>query len=151
MEKYPERKDATDGELCLEKAVKLGAKSILIIGGHGGRTGMLLANLKVLRKAHDLGLESTMVGKGESIRYISPGGQLSLAGRSGATMNLLSVDGDAVVSLKGTAFDGDEMLLARKSARGVSNKIVADGATITVRSGTVLCIIERKKQSIMMV
>lgn len=151
LERHPARKDLTDGELGVQKAMALGAKSILILGGHGGRTGMFLANLKVLRTAHDSGLEASMVGRGESIRYISPGGQLSLAGRTGATMNLLAVDGDAVVSIKGTANDGDDLVLARKSARGVSNKITQDGALVTVRSGVVLCIVERKKPTTVIV
>lgn len=151
IERHPEKKDLTDGELGLGKAMDMGAKSLLILGGHGGRTGMFLANLKVLRHAHDAGLEASMVGRGESIRYISPGGQLSLAGRTGATLNLLAVDGDAVVSIKGTAHDGEDIVLPRKMARGVSNKITQDGALITVRSGVVLCVVERKKPTTMIV
>ncbi len=78
-------------------------------------------------------------------RYLS-GGELVLAGRSGSTLNLIPVDGDAVVDLTGTAWDGQDIQLPRTSARGVSNKVTSDGAKVKVRQGTVLVIVERKKK-----
>lgn len=146
IERHAAIKDEIDGELALDKALKLGAKSVLILGGHGGRTAMFLANLKLLRRVHDLGLDGSLVGRGESIRYLSAGGELSLVGRTGATLNVLAVDADAVVTLAGTQYDATDIPLDRKRARGLSNRIVSDGARITVRSGTVLAIVERKRQ-----
>jgi thiamine pyrophosphokinase len=145
IERHATEKDHIDGELALQKAISMGAKSILIMGAHGGRSAMFLANLKILRTAHDMGLEASIVGKGESLRYISAGGEWSLAGRAGATLNLLSIDGDAIVSLEGTSWDGKDIHLPRKAARGLSNKVQSDGARIQVRSGTVLAIVERKR------
>jgi thiamine pyrophosphokinase len=146
IEKHKPDKDETDGELALRKAMELGAKSILILGGHGGRTAMFLANLKLLREAHEKGLDASMVGRGESMRYLTPGNEHVWTGRAGATLNLLAIDGDAVVSLDGTAWDGRELLLKQTSARGVSNRILNDGAKIKVHRGTVLAVVERKKQ-----
>ena len=146
LERHKPDKDQTDGELALEKALGLGANSMLILGGHGGRSAMFLANLKLLRICHDKGVDASMVGQGESIRYIGPGQEHIWAGRTGATLNVLSVDADAVVSIEGTAFDLKEEPIGRKSARGVSNKIVKDAAKLKVHSGTVLAIVERKKQ-----
>lgn len=146
IERHRSEKDEIDGELALEHCLKLGAKSVLILGGHGGRSAMFLANLKLLRRVHDLGIDGSMVGRGESLRYVSAGGELLLAGRAGATLNLLAVDGDAVVTLQGTAYDAADLRLEQRSARGLSNKVAADGARIQVRSGTVLCVLERKAQ-----
>lgn len=151
IERHAAAKDQIDGELAFEKAVAMGAKSILILGGHGGRTAMFLANLKILRRIHDLGLEASMVGRGESVRYVGAGSELTLAGRTGATLNLLAIDGDAVVDLSGTQWDGREIRLEARSARGLSNKIVSDGARIHVRSGTVLSVVERKRQEYVVV
>jgi thiamine pyrophosphokinase len=151
IERHAAAKDQIDGELAFEKALAMGAKSILILGGHGGRTAMFLANLKILRRVHDLGLDASMVGRGESVRYVGAGSELPLAGRTGATLNLLAIDGDAVVDLSGTQWDGREIRLDARSARGLSNKIVADGARIHVRSGTVLAIVERKRQEYVVV
>ena len=146
IERHPQEKDQIDGELALERALQMGAKSILIVGGHGGRTAMFLANLKILRRVHDLGLDGSMVGRGESVRFLGAGSELSLAGRAGSTLNILAIDGEAVVSLHGTAFDGEGIKLDARTASGVSNRIVADGARIRVSMGTVLTIVERKRQ-----
>jgi len=146
IERHKPEKEETDGELALDKALTYKPKSLLILGGHGGRSAMFLANLKLLRRAHDEGLDAAMVGKGESIRFVSAGGELVLAGRAGSTLNLLAVDGDARVMLQGTSWDGNDILLEQKRARGVSNSIASDGARIRVLSGTILVVIERKRK-----
>lgn len=146
LERHKADKDETDGELALAKAIGLGATSMLILGGHGGRMAMFLANLKLLRRCHDKGIDASMVGHGESIRYIGAGQEHVWAGRAGATLNLLSVDDDAVVSIEGTGYDLKETAIGRKSAQGVSNKIVKDAAKLKVHKGVVLAIVERKKQ-----
>lgn len=146
IERHKADKDQTDGELALDKAIALGATSVLVLGGHGGRSAMFLANLKMLRRAHDAGLEASMVGRGESIRYVAAGQEHVWAGRAGATLNLLAMDGDAAITLEGTAFDVAETTLARTGARGVSNRIAKDAAKLKVHSGTVLAVVERKKQ-----
>ena len=146
MERHKADKDQTDGELALEKALSLGATSLLILGGHGGRSAMFLANLKLLRSCHDKGVEASMVGRGESIRYIGTGQEHIWAGRTGATLNLLSVDGDAKITLEGTAFDLTDAVLGRKECKGVSNKITKDACKLRVQEGVVLAVVERKKQ-----
>lgn len=146
IERHKGEKDQTDGELGLDKAFSLGATSILILGGHGGRSAMFLANLKLLRACHQKGVEASMVGKGESLRYLSAGNEHVWAGRAGATLNLLAIDGDAKVSLEGTAFDGKDVELRQVGARGVSNKINKDAARVVVHAGTVLAVVERKRQ-----
>lgn len=143
LERHTPQKDETDGELGLRRALDLGAKSLIILGGHGGRMAMFLGNLKLLRRAHDRGLEASMIGNGESIRYVTAGQELSLPGREGATLNLLSVDGDAMVSVKGAQWAGERLLIARSASRGLSNRITSDGAQVTVHEGVVLAIVER--------
>ncbi len=64
IERHPERKDETDGELALLKAFDMGAKSILLLGGHGGRSAMFLANIKLLRRCHEKGIDAAMIGHG---------------------------------------------------------------------------------------
>jgi thiamine pyrophosphokinase len=146
MERHKPDKDQTDGELALDKALSLGATSLLILGGHGGRTAMFLANLKLLRRCHDQGLDASMVGRGESIRYVGAGQERVWTGRTGATLNLLAIDGDAKVTVEGTAFDIADSVLERKSSRGVSNKIAKDACRLRVHSGVVLAVVENKRQ-----
>lgn len=146
IERHPVDKDLTDGELALEKAISLGATSLLLLGAHGGRSAMFLANLKLLRRACDRGIDAVMVGRGESLRFVAAGGELAIVGRTGSTLNLVPVDGDAVVSLSGTAWEGNEIRLESRSARGLSNRVMQDGAKVRVHSGVVLTVVERKKK-----
>lgn len=146
IERHKGEKDQSDGELALEKALALGATSILIMGAHGGRSAMFLGNLKLLRTCHDKGIEASMVGRGESLRYLRPGQEHVWAGRTGATLNLVPVDGDAKVTLEGTAYDGKEIELRRTGSRGLSNRILKDAAKVHVLQGTLLAVVERKKQ-----
>lgn len=145
IERHPERKDETDGELALQKAIDLGATSVLILGGHGGRSAMFLANLKLLRRCHDNDIDAAMVGNGESIRFVGAGSELFLTGRTGGVLNLLAIDGDAVVGLKGTDWDAERVELDHRAARGVSNRITSDGAGLRVIEGTVLVVVERAR------
>lgn len=146
LERHKGDKDQSDGELALVKAFDLGATSVLIIGAHGGRSAMFLANLKLLRTCFDKGIEASMVGRGESLRYVGAGGEQVWTGRTGAILNLIPVDGDVSVTIEGTSFDGANIAIARTGSRGVSNKILKDAARIKVHTGTVLAIVERRKQ-----
>jgi len=44
VEKHPTAKDATDLELAFDAAIRRGARTVLVVGGHGGRLDHLLAN-----------------------------------------------------------------------------------------------------------
>lgn len=144
FERHPEKKDQTDGELALETVLKKQPSSVLVLGGHGGRTAMFLANLRLLRRCHEKGLEAVMIGRGEAVRFVSAGGELNLAGRTGATLNVVPIDGEATITLAGTEWDQDKLKLEKGSARGISNRISADGATVRVHEGIVLAITETK-------
>jgi thiamine pyrophosphokinase len=146
IERYPERKDETDGELALDKALALGAKSILFLGAHGKRSAMFMGNMQLLRRCHEKGMDAAMVGRGESIRFVSAGGELYLTGRTGATLNVLPVGGPAIIDLVGTDWDGESIELAHLSCRGMSNKILSDGARLRVRKGLVQIVVERRPE-----
>jgi thiamine pyrophosphokinase len=146
IERHKPEKDLTDGELALEKCFALGATGLIIMGGHGGRSAMFLHNLKLLRRAFEKGLEASMVGRGESLRFAKKGDERVFTGRTGSTLNLLAMDGDAVVNLQGTSWDGDGIKLGRLGSRGMSNQIVSDGALLQVVEGVVLVAVERPKK-----
>src|SRR5688572_4387577 len=146
IERHKPEKDLTDGELSLEKCFKLGATSIIIMGGHGGRSAMFMHNLKLLRRAFEKGVEASMVGRGESVRFAKKGDERVFTGRTGATLNLLAMDGDAVVNLQGTSWDGDGIQIGRLGGRGMSNQITSDGALLQVMEGVVLVVLERPKK-----
>lgn len=143
IERHAADKDETDGELALQKVFDLGATAVMILGGHGGRMAMFLANLKLLRRCHEEGLDAVMLGNGESIRFLSPGGELNLAGRAHSVLNIVPVDGDAVISMAGTKWETNKTALGHLSARALSNTIVQDGARVRCHDGKVIVIVEQ--------
>jgi len=145
FERHPEGKDFTDGELALDRVLAMGATNVLVLGGHGGRSAMFLANLKLLRRCHDRGVEAVMIGNGESIRFVGPGDGLAIAGRAGSTINVLAIDGDTVVSLEGMSWNAEETRLRAASARGVSNRIEKDGARVRVHEGLAIVVLEQPR------
>lgn len=142
IQEHPRRKDLTDGELALQAVLDFAPREVLILGAHGGRSAMFLANLKLLRRCHDRGIEARIVGRGEVLRFLTAGQAMVLRGSAGATLNLLAVDGDARVSIAGTAYDAQDTRLLARMARGVSNPIVAAEARVEVHEGAVLAIVE---------
>lgn len=129
-------KDETDGELALEQALARSPKQITILGGHGGRTAMFLANLKLLRRAHDH-CDASMVHGNETIRYGLTG---EIVNVGPGTLNLLAVSDDAEVTVTGAGWSGP-FALPQTTARGVSNP-VEKLATVRVESGCVMVIHE---------
>lgn len=141
LERHPPAKDETDGEHALAAALALRPRELLIVGGHGRRSVMFVANLGLLRRAHEAGVEAVMVGQGETLRCRSAGQALDLGGLRGATLSVLPLGGAALYHVRGTAFDGAIDLTAT-SARGVSNRVIADDATLRVERGLVLVAVE---------
>jgi thiamine pyrophosphokinase len=45
---YPEDKTATDGELAVDEAVRLGATSLVLVGGFGGQSDHMLGHMTML-------------------------------------------------------------------------------------------------------
>jgi thiamine pyrophosphokinase len=146
IERHPAGKDETDGELALQKCFDMGATSVLILGAHGGRTSMFLGNIKLLRVCHERGVDAVMIGSGESIRFLSPGGEYNLAGRTQSILNILAMDTDAVVSIAGTKWEAVEAKIGRLAGRGLSNTILKDGAKVRCHEGTILVIVEQSPE-----
>ena len=79
---FPEEKDWTDMELALDAAVKNGAASVTILGGHSaGRLDHTLANIGLLYRAEQQGVQAML--RGEVWRSADRSGTGSDAGSGG--------------------------------------------------------------------
>lgn len=142
IERHAAVKDDTDGELAVDAACRLGADEIVLIGVVSGRTAMVLANLRLLRRARDGGVAAMAVAGSERIRLLVAGETWALGDAVGGTLNVLALATDATVSLRGLAWSGDPILLPIGTARGVSNPVIADDAKLAVEQGAVIAIVE---------
>lgn len=138
--RHPAAKDETDLELALLHAVATFPGSpIIICGGIGGRLDQTLANILLLAHPALAGQSVRFVEGGETAWLIT--GVSHISGRVGDTVSLIPLGGPArVASTIGLEWPLTDETLAFGPARGVSNQLIADEATIRLASGMVLCI-----------
>jgi thiamine pyrophosphokinase len=132
-------KDRTDLELAVEAAAEGDPDRLVIIGLAGGRLDHALANIGTLARAARPGLEvDGLIG---SARLTVVLGSRTLTGALGETVSLLPVLGPVEgVTTTGLEYPLDDEPLAAGVARGMSNRFVANRATIEVGSGLLIAI-----------
>ena len=139
IDRRPAAKDATDLELALETARALGARRIVVLGGHGGRLDHLLANALLL--ASPLLADVEVVAQMGPARVTVVRARADLTGRPGDLVTLLPAHGPAVgVSTDGLLYPLRDEDLPVGTTRGVSNELALDEASVRLRSGTLLAI-----------
>lgn len=141
LHRYPERKNATDLELCLDFAIAQGAAKIHIFAALGGRWDMSLANIQLCASKKHKNTEITLYGEGCVINILHPGAVHTIPGPVGKRVSLLSLEQDAVgVTLTGFEYPLKNSTISFGSSRGVSNILKTEPATISLNHGTLLCI-----------
>jgi thiamine pyrophosphokinase len=142
-------KDETDLELALLWAARQeGVDEIVVLGAFGGRPDQALANLLLL--AHpalqrDTGRRVVMVDRTWEVSLMRGGEIGELRGRAGDRVSLIPLGGVAEgVTTTGLTFPLHEETLAFGPARGVSNRLEADAATVALRKGFLWCFHERR-------
>ncbi len=141
IERHDERKDETDLELALRRALLQGAEHIVIAGALGARWDQTLANLLLAADPAFAGVRVELVHGSETIRYVRGGESLDLGGNPGDTVSLVPLS--AVVSgidTRGLEWQLEDAELCLGTPRGVSNKLLASDARIAVRSGVLAVI-----------
>lgn len=140
--RYPAEKDETDGRLALERALEEAPQRLVIVGAHGGRTAMFLANLGLLRQAWGEVREVEMRGHGERLTFVGRDRPFEADLPDGTPFSLIAWGDDAEVSIEGAAYEVDPALLAVDDGRGVSNQTTGGTLRITVHEGVVLLVFE---------
>lgn len=140
IKRHPPEKDETDLELALLHCAEVGAASVAILGGLGGRFDQTLANILLLTHPAFSALNITVVDGDQAIAMLRPGDH-TIAGDIGDTISLLplsaSVEGITTENLK-YALDGDSLQLG--PARGVSNVMLAKKASVRFSRGLLLLV-----------
>lgn len=140
--RHPPEKDETDLELALLwVAQNLDAgevESVTIIGGLGGRVDQTIANLYLLALPELDGYDIRLVDGNQEIKLLRPGTH-HIAGTQGDTISLIPLGG----AVSGIHTDGLYYPLRGETlrfgpARGVSNVMTQESATITLVDGALL-------------
>lgn len=139
---YPPAKDETDLELALVHAAATFAGEILVFGALGGRLDQMLANILLLSHPHLVGRVVQLVEHNQRAWLISPiKKQTEIRGTVGDRVSLIPLGGDVeVANTTGLQWALQDEVLVFGLARGISNVMTAERATVTIKSGYLLCI-----------
>ena len=138
--RHPVEKDDTDTALAVQYGRELGYTDFWIYGVFGGeRADHSVANLFLLRWMAEEGLHGTLVHGGTTMQVLRPG-TIVLPQYRG-TLSLFSVtDVCRGLTLRGTKYETDGIVLKSGLTLGAGNEITAPEATITFTEGLLLVV-----------
>lgn len=144
VEEHPRRKDQTDLELAIARAVRDGADEILLLGAMGGRLDQTFANLLVLARS-DWPVAIALADGRQIARVLRGKGALTLTGQPGAIVSAIPLSEQVTgITYRGLEYPLHNATLTLGSTRGVSNVLVTSPATIHVESGVLLVVQEAR-------
>ncbi len=140
---FPSEKDASDLELALELLSQRQLSEVIVVGVSGGRTDHMLFNwwLPALR---EWPFQLQMHDRHTRAYVVQEKTPLDLSLNQGAILSLLALtDPVGGVTAQGLLYGLDDADLLPGSTCGLSNVCIADRIMISVRSGTLLVLVNR--------
>ncbi|MBQ8836763.1 MAG: thiamine diphosphokinase [Clostridia bacterium] len=133
----PAEKDDTDTMLACSIAIKRGAAELLILGGTGGRADHFLSNLFLLETFREQNIFATLTD-GENILRVLQNETVTIENRGGY-FSLFALD-ECTVTLTDCKYPLNEFTLPHSNPSfAVSNEVVGEKATVTVKGKAILC------------
>lgn len=142
IERHPPRKDETDLELAVRRAVADGATQILLLGALGGRLDQTLANL-LLPARRDWPVP-ILLADGQQLAQVLQGGEsVTITGAAGDTVSVVPLSAAVTgIHYTGLEYPLIDATLPLGSTQGVSNRMAEERATIRIASGILLVVQE---------
>jgi thiamine pyrophosphokinase len=139
VERHPPDKDATDLELALAAALRLGPERILVLGGAAGRLDHLLGELLLLAGDAYAGVQVDAQLGAAAVHVIRR--ERKLRGDVGELISLFAVHGPAAgVVTDGLVYPLRGQTLEPGSTLGVSNVFAAPEAHVRLERGVLLAV-----------
>lgn len=136
--RHPPEKDETDLELALHFCHELGAQSVVILGGLGGRFDQTLANILLLTLPALASMRIELVDGAQTIRLLSAGVH-QITGAVGDTVSLIPLQSAATgITTRGLQYALRNETLPLGPARGISNVMLAEKAEVELGGGLLL-------------
>lgn len=142
FKKYPEKKDYTDMELCLNHAISIGASEITIMGGTGSRLDHTLANIFLLYLLLEKNIKGKIIDDNNEVYIIND--VIELKQDEKEYVSIIPISNIVYgISTNGFEYETNKLNLKFGSARGVSNKLKNYTGKIQIDNG--LCLIIKSK------
>lgn len=138
VSRHPVKKDKSDMELAMEKAVMWEHEELMVYGALSGRLDHTLANLQLFAKFSERGLHVTGIGDGFAVRLLTGPDVFDLPeGLDAGTVSVFAANDVAKgVIERGLEYSLDDEALTNRTSRGLSNELTGEQATIAVEEGT---------------
>ena len=134
---HPSRKNNTYTDLCLDFALEKGATQIIFKGVTGKRLDHTLANIFLLRRLSDLGIEARIMDANNEIYLVTD--KLEIQGKPGDYLSVIPVSGQVSgLFLRGVEFPLENASLSMGSSLGISNCFKDTTAFISITKGVLL-------------
>jgi thiamine pyrophosphokinase len=137
IELYPRDKDATDGQLAVERALRARPSDLVLLGFLGGpRLDQALANVLLLTR---IGLRAILLDELNECTLLGPGEAHAWRPDPHEVVSLLPL-GNVVtgITTRGLRWPLNQEPLALGDTRGLSNEPVAAEAAVTIGDGLLL-------------
>ena len=136
--KYPVEKDETDSAIAIKHAIDKGYKKIVIYGAVGGTLDHTIANISLICKYAEKGIDISLVD-GENVVFAISNAKISFSSKASGRISVFShTDISYGVCEKGLLYTLDNYDLDNKTSLGSGNSFIGENAEISVRKGTII-------------
>lgn len=122
---HPPAKDATDGELALDEAVRRGARRIVMVGGLGGASDHAFSHLPQMLALAARGIEAHVTSGHEEAWPLLPG-RLMLQAAAGSRLSIIGFSALEALSLTNVRWPLDRRDVPLGSTLTLSNEALGD-------------------------
>ena len=142
---FPVEKDDTDAMLAARRGLALGCRDFLFYGSlDGPRLDHTVANFQTLQFLADHGARGFLVGRDQLVTVVK-NGSLQFSAAAEGTVSVFCMGSDAAgVTLLGLHYPLEKGTLTTGFPLGVSNRFTGKPAEISVETGSLLVIWEKK-------
>lgn len=136
VSRHPVKKDKSDMELAMEKAVAWDHDELVIYGALGARLDHTLANLQLFARFSERDVYVTAIGDTYAVRLLTGPDVFELPVTEGTVSVFSANDTARGVIERGMAYSLDDEPLSNRTSRGLSNELTGEEATVAVEQGT---------------
>ncbi len=139
IQKFRPEKDASDTEIALHLAIELGAEKVWIFGGTGFRLDHVMANIQILKIAHEHGVKAYLQDTNNRISLAEKAVKLCKEASFGDYFSIFPFGGVVEdISIEGAKYPLSHYRLCPNSSMCVSNELQETEVKIMFPTGTII-------------
>lgn len=136
--RLPVEKDDTDMTFALRKGLEQGYRRFVMLGGVGGRLDHTLANLQLLDFLASQGAQGFLAGEKLVATAVHNGTFPLPAGMTGPLAVFCNSGRAEGITMTGVKYPLTDAVLTGDYPMGVSNVILGEGGSVTVKNGSLI-------------